>query len=208
MAKAAAATKSEDRVKLARTTLLEGVGREIAESFPGLTRLAGQIVAAMYIADGPLSMDELSRELGRSKSNIFANLRGLEAAGIVTRQREAGARHDSFALRGKYPDVVVGAYVSRLRRVVVDKVQLSSRALLLLGDDHSDEARALRTKLTDLKAKYERVALLFESIIPGADGPIDLEALLDVVPMDMITSLAAAARIALGLAEKPTKKHR
>ena len=208
MAKAAAATKSEDRVKLARTTLLEGVGREIAESFPGLTRLAGQIVAAMYIADGPLSMDELSRELGRSKSNIFANLRGLEAAGIVTRQREAGARHDSFALRGKYPDVVVGAYVSRLRRVVVDKVQLSSKALLLLGDDHSDEARALRTKLTDLKAKYERFALLFESIIPGADGPIDLEALLDVVPMDMITSLAAAARIALGLAEKPTKKNR
>ncbi len=202
MAKASAATKSEDRVKLARTTLLEGVGREIAESFPGLTRLAGQIVAAMYISDGPLSMDELSRELGRSKSNIFANLRGLEAAGIVTRQRESGARHDSFALRGKYPDVVVGAYVSRLRRVVVDKVQLSSKALDLLGDDDSVDARALRAKLKDLKAKYERFAMLFESIIPGADGPIDLEALLDVVPMDMITSLAGAARIALGLGDK------
>ena len=208
MAKAAAATKSEDRVKLARTTLLEGVGREIAESFPGLTRLAGQIVAAMYISDGPLSMDELSRELGRSKSNIFANLRGLEAAGIVTRQREAGARHDSFALRGKYPDVVVGAYVSRLRRVVVDKVQLSQKALDLLGDDDTADARALRAKLKDLKAKYERFAMLFESVIPGADGPIDLEALLDVVPMDLITSLAAAARIALGLSDKPTKKPR
>ncbi len=211
MAKAAAGergTKSEDRVRLARTTLLEGVGREIAESFPGLTRLAGQIVAAMYISDGPLSMDELSRELGRSKSNIFANLRGLEAAGIVTRQREAGARHDSFALRGKYPDVVVGAYVSRLRRVVVDKVQLSQKALDLLGDDDTADARALRAKLKDLKAKYERFAMLFESVIPGADGPIDLEALLDVVPMDLITSLAAAARIALGLTDKPAKKTR
>jgi len=202
MAKSAAATKTEDRVKLARTTLLEGVGREIAESFPGLTRLAGQIVAALYISDGPLSMDELSRELGRSKSNIFANLRGLEAAGIVTRQREAGARHDSFALRGKYPDVVVGAYVSRLRRVVIDKVQLSSKALDLLGDDDTEEARALRSKLRDLKAKYERFAMLFENVIPGADGPIDLEALLDVVPMDTVLSLASAARQALGLGEK------
>jgi DNA-binding transcriptional regulator GbsR (MarR family) len=206
MAKAATTAKAEDRVKLARTTLLEGVGREIAESFPGLTRLAGQIVAAMYISDGPLSMDELSRELGRSKSNIFANLRGLEAAGIVTRQREAGARHDSFALRGKYPDVVVGAYVSRLRRVVVDKVQLSQRSLELLGDDDSPEANALRAKLRDLKAKYERFAMIFESVIPGADGPIDLEALLDVVPMDMILSLASAARVALGLTDRPKKR--
>lgn len=205
MAKAAAATKSEDRVKLARSTLLEGVGREIAESFPGLTRLAGQIVAAMYIEGVPLSMDELSRELGRSKSNIFANLRGLEAAGIVTRQREAGARHDSFALRGKYPDVVVGAYVSRLRRVVVDKVQLSSKALDLLGDDDSEDARALRAKLQELKAKYERFAMIFENVIPGADGPIDLEALLDVVPMETVLSLASAARSALGLAEKKPK---
>src|SRR5580765_8579901 len=93
-----------DPVAFARKTLLEGVGAEVAASFPGITRLGGQIVAALYLSDVPRSMDELSAELGRSKSNIFANLRGLEAAGIVERRRAAGSRHDAFALRGKYPD--------------------------------------------------------------------------------------------------------
>ena len=203
MSKAAIFAKNEDRVKLARETLLEGVGKEIADSFPGLTRLAGQIVAALYLSDDPLSMDELSRELGRSKSNVFANLRGLEAAGIAVRQREAGARHDRFALRGKYPDVIVGAYVSRLRRVVVDKVQLSQRSLEILGDDdHSEEAEGLRKRLKDLRAKYEKFATLFENVMPGADGPIDLEAILNALPMEVVLAIANATRAAIGLKER------
>src|ERR1700729_1098122 len=108
------------QVALARRTLLEGVGEEVADSFPGITRLGGQIVAALYLTDEPRSMDELSAELGRSKSNIFANLRGLEEAGIVRRKREPGERFDTFALSGKYPDVIIGAYLGRLRRVVAD----------------------------------------------------------------------------------------
>src|SRR5260370_29187748 len=122
-----------DPVAAARTAVLDGVGREIAASFPGITRLGGQIVAALYLADAPLSMDALSEDLGRSKSNIFANLPRLEGAGIVARHRASGTRHDTFALRGKYPDVVVGAYLSRLRRVVLDKVSLCNRALAMLG---------------------------------------------------------------------------
>ena len=124
----------DPRVAAARQALLEGVGAEIAASFPGITRLGGQVVAALYLADSPRSMDELSLELGRSKSNIFANLRGLEAAGIIERRREAGARHDSYTLRGKYPDVIIGAYIARLRRVGHDKQILSRRALGLLVD--------------------------------------------------------------------------
>jgi len=58
-------------------------------------------------------MDALCEELGRSKSNIFANLRGLERPGSSSDARNAGSRHDAFALRGKYPDIVVAAYLSR-----------------------------------------------------------------------------------------------
>lgn len=187
-----------DRVAQARSAVLDGVGREVAASFPGITRLGGQIVAALYLADRPLSMDALSEELGRSKSNIFANLRGLEAAGIIERRRSAGSRHDAFALRGKYPDVVVGAYLSRLRRVVRDKVNLCTRALDLLGDAGGDEADAMREKLTSLQRKYERFATVFE-LVPVADGPIDLEEVLDGLPENMLGTVATMAKRALGL---------
>lgn len=182
---------------LARRTLLEGVGAEVAASFPGITRLGGQIVAALYLADAPRSMDALSLELGRSKSNIFANLRGLEAAGIVERQRESGARYDTYALRGKYPDVIIGAYVGRLRRVVADKRALCARSLALLGDAEGAEADALRAKLHKLAGTYERFADLF-AMLPLMDGPLDLEAIIDGLPKTVLTALAAVARRALG----------
>jgi DNA-binding transcriptional regulator GbsR (MarR family) len=188
-----------DPVALARRTLLEGVGAEVAASFPGITRLGGQVVAALYLAEGARSMDELSAELGRSKSNIFANLRGLEAAGIVEHHREAGARHDRYRLRGKYPDVVIGAYIARLRRVVADKRALVRRSRELLGDARGPEANAVRAKLDGLGATYDRFAELFE-MLPPLDGPLDLEAIIDGLPRVALDAIVAVARKALGLA--------
>jgi len=184
---------TSDPIARARRAVLDGVGREVAASFPGITRLGGQIVAALYLADEPLSMDALSEELGRSKSNIFANLRGLEGAGIVERRRASGSRHDAFALRGKYPDIVVGAYLSRLRRVVLDKVNLCARALGMLGETGGSEADKLREKLTALQRKYERFAMVFE-LVPIADGPIDLEEVLDGLTPEMLGAIATMAK--------------
>lgn len=194
-----------DPVSQARAAVLEGVGREVAASFPGITRLGGQIVAALYLADEARTMDELSDELGRSKSNIFANLRALEAAGIVERRRASGSRSDTFALRGKYPDVVVGAYLSRLRRVVVDKVNLCTRALDMLGDARGKEADALRQKLGALLRKYERFAKVFD-MLPFGDGPIDLEEILDELSQGLLVLLNQAAVISTRSSFRPMNK--
>jgi DNA-binding transcriptional regulator GbsR (MarR family) len=151
-------------------------------------------------------MDDLSVELGRSKSNIFANMRGLEAAGIVERSRSAGARRDAYALRGKYPDVIIGAYIARLRRVVADKRALSRRALEILEGVRGAEAGALRHRLTKLAEKYERFGILFDDLLPGVEGPIDLEALLDSLPASVLRLIARVARRALGLGPRPVLK--
>jgi DNA-binding transcriptional regulator GbsR (MarR family) len=194
-----AKSPSSDPVALARKTLLEGVGREVADSFPGTTRLGGQIVAALYLADAPRSMDELSAELGRAKSNIFANLRGLERAGIVEKHREEGARHDTFSLRGRYPDVIIGAYLGRLRRVVADKQALCQRTLEILGTAKGAEADAIRDRMHTLARKYDKFAVLFAELLPALDGPLDLEALVEALPTAVLSTLAGVARRAMGL---------
>jgi DNA-binding transcriptional regulator GbsR (MarR family) len=192
-----------ERLEAARVAMLEGVGQEIASSFPGITRLGGQIVAALYISDGPQSMDALSEELGRSKSNIFTNLKALEGAGIVERRRAAGARHDSYALTGPYPDVIIGAYIARLRRVVADKRALTQRALTLLGDAQGPEADALRRRLRDLQRKYELFARMFSLFGTTIDGPVDLEALLTSIPPNTMQMLAEMVKTALGASDTP-----
>ena len=185
-----------DRVTLARRALLEGVGAEVAASFPGITRLGGQVVAALYLSDTPHSMDSLAAELGCSKSNIFGNLRALRSAGVVERRREPGSRHDMYLLEGPYPDVIIGAYVDRLRRMVFDKVALSDRALAILGDATGTEADALRERLVVLRRKYALFGDIFQKVLPAVEGPIDLERLLSRVPLgvfDAITELAKDA---------------
>ena len=203
----ARASLPTEAVALARRTLLEGVGAEVADSFPGITRLGGQVVAALYLAESPRSMDELSAELGRSKSNIFANLRGLEAAGIVEHHREAGARHDRYRLRGKYPVLVIGAYVARLRRVVADKRALVRSSREILGDARGPEASALRAKLDALGGTYDRFAELFE-MLPAMDGPLDLEAIINGLPRVALDALVGVVRKALGFAGVKTAAKR
>ena len=126
--------------------------------------------------------------------------------GIVERHRASGTRHDTFALRGKYPDVVVGAYLTRLRRVVLDKVNLCNRALGQLGDAEGPEADGLREKLTSLQRKYERFAAVFAEIIPVAEGPVDLEDLIDNIPSAMMGVFSSMARRALGLTPRALDK--
>jgi DNA-binding transcriptional regulator GbsR (MarR family) len=187
----------DDPVKATRRTLLDGVGAEVVASFPGITRLGGQIVAALWLADGSLSMDELSAQLGRSKSNIFSNLRALEGAGIVEKQRARGTRHDVFALRGPYPDVIIGAYLAKLRRVIADKQELSRRALRMLGDARGAQAEALRARVDALGRKYDRFSIVFEELMPATDGPVDLESLIGQVPGKLIRAIGALTRRAL-----------
>jgi HTH-type transcriptional regulator, osmoprotectant uptake regulator len=194
-----------DAVAQARRALLEGVGKEVAASFPGITRLGGQIVAALYLADAPRSMDQLSVELGRSKSNVFSNLRALQAAQIVDRRREPGARHDTYALRGAYPDVIVGAYLARLRSVVTDKRELVVRAHALLGQDESAEALALRQRLAELGRKYALFADVFDQLLPGLEGPIDLERMFKALPIGLLATIAELARAAIDLRQRAAR---
>jgi DNA-binding transcriptional regulator GbsR (MarR family) len=184
----------DDPVGATRRTLLDGVGAEVVASFPGITRLGGQIVAALYLSDGPQSMDALSEMLGRSKSNIFSNLRALEAAGIVEKKRVRGKRHDVFALRGPYPDVIIGAYLAKLRRVIADKQDLSRRAMRMLGNARGAEADALRTRIDALGRKYERFGVVFQELMPDTDGPVDLERLIQHVPTKLLRAVAALTR--------------
>ena len=167
---------SRDPVAVARKTLLEGVGAEIAASFPGITRLGGQIVAALYLSDVPRSMDELSAELGRSKSNIFANLRGLEAAGIVAAAPRGGRALRHILASREVPRRHHRRLPRRLRRVVADKQALCQRTLEILGTAKGPEADAIRDRMHTLARKYDKFAILFSELLPALDGPLDLEA--------------------------------
>ena len=77
----------DEAVQRERAAFVDVVGTEIGAIWSNVTRLGGQCVAALYLWGEPRSMDDLADELGRSKSNVFTNLKALESLGIVRRAR-------------------------------------------------------------------------------------------------------------------------
>ena len=144
-------------------------------------------------------MDELSAELGRSKSNIFANLRGLEAAGIV--EHHQGGR---LPARPLSPARQVsgrrhrGLYHSPPARGL-GQARLVRESREILGDARTPEAMALRQKLDGLGGTYDRFAELFE-VLPAMDGPLDLEAVIVGLPKVALDGIVVVLRKALGFA--------
>ena len=88
-----------------------------------------------------------------------------QAAGIVERRREPGSRHDTFALRGSYPDVVIGAYIARLRRVVAD----GGMGRVYEGIDKQTNTRIAVKVLHNDVAKDERGLVFVTDKVCGLD---------------------------------------
>ena len=162
-----------------RALFVDTVGTEISAIWRNVTRLGGQCVAALYLWDAPRSMDDLSEELGRSKSNVFANLRALESLGIVRRVRVAGSARDHFALAAEYPDVLVVAFARHLGRTLHDK----SSELFAIADRlrplaRNEGDRVLAARVRSLGDTYAAVAELIDGLLPDPGKPTDLLSIL------------------------------
>ena len=162
-----------------RALFVDTVGTEISAIWRNVTRLGGQCVAALFLWDAPRSMDDLSEELGRSKSNVFANLRALESLGIVRRVRVAGSARDHFELAAEYPDVLVVAFARHLGHTLHDKSsELTAIAERLGPLARNDDERALAARVQSLGDTYAAVAELIDGLLPDPGKPTDLLSIL------------------------------
>ena len=79
---------------------------------------------------------------------------------------------------------------------------LVERSLELLGDATGPEADVLRERLDELGRKYALFGEVFDKLLPGLEGPIDLERLVRKIPRDVIKSLAGLVQSAVSLGKR------
>lgn len=169
------------------------VGSEISAIWRNVTRLGGQCVAALYLEAGPLSMDELATRLGRSKSNVFSNLRALESLGIVRRVRVEASARDHYALAGAYPDVIMLAFVRKLSDSLADKsrdLRAIAERMAARGADETEKVARVR----HLGDTYAQAGAVLEAVLPPPGQSLDLGALLGRVPPDLVRQVARMLR--------------
>ncbi len=77
-----------------RDNFVESIGK-LSESL-GLSRIAGQLYALLYISGSPLSLDDIVETLKVSKGNVSVNIRELEKWGAVRKIWVKGSRKDFY----------------------------------------------------------------------------------------------------------------
>lgn len=178
-----------------REAFIDVVGTEISAIWRSVTRLGGQVVAAMILWDEPRSMDDLAEELGRSKSNVFNNLKALESLGIVRRARVAGSARDYYELAGEYPDVLVVAFARHLSHTLADKsAELGAMADTLAALGKADDAEALAGRVSRVGESYRAASRLIDGLLPGAGEPNDLVSIIRRITPDLVKQVVTLLR--------------
>jgi len=182
-----------------RAQFVDLVGTEISAIWRNVTRLGGQCVAALYLSDAPLSMDDLATQLGRSKSNVFANLKALQSLGIVRRVRVAGSARDHFELAAQYPDVLVIAFARHLSHTLKDKsTGLGSISGRLDALARGPREKDVATRVARLSETYAAVGALIDGLLPPAGQPHDLVTILGRVDPGLVGEAMAVLRAQRG----------
>jgi DNA-binding transcriptional regulator GbsR (MarR family) len=82
----------------------------------GGSRVAGQLLGILLLAEAPLSLDELADRLAVSKPSVSINARHLEQKGLAVRVSYPGDRRDHYSLAPDLPASTFRARVESLAR--------------------------------------------------------------------------------------------
>lgn len=143
--------------------MVEAGGRT-ALSF-GLPRLFGQIYMLLYLSDKPLSLDELTEQLGVSKASVSIAGRKLESWSAVKKVWVRGDRRDYYEAELDFRKVLNnGLLASFSKKLESARVQIE-RSFELLEQATYDPVRKefLRERLQLAEKRRKRIASVLDN---------------------------------------------
>ena len=106
---------------------LQGAGKISSALLGMINKVGGQIYALLFLADEPLSLDEIAERLSVSKSNVSINIRLLEEYDLVKQVWIRGSRKDYYAARRAYPKKVLKDFLEKIQGTLSDAVTTIER---------------------------------------------------------------------------------
>lgn len=146
---------------------VDGMGAAAATSGV-LSQLQGRIFGLLYLQPGALSLDEITAELGQSKSNVSVAIRGLSDWQLVRLVPVAGSRKDHYEAATDFWRVVQEILERRYRwnlRQVLAATEETKRAL-------TPPAAGTEAAATDafLRARLDAVESFFGAMDAGVSA--------------------------------------
>ena len=162
-------------------TFIQGAGKVSSALLGMINKAGGQIYALLFLSDEPLSLDEISKRLGISKSNVSINIRLLEDFSLVRKVWVKGSRKDFYAAERVYPKKVVGDFLGKIRGTIGDAITTIERtrakateAKVLLDGSHRDKIDFILQQLTLIGLFYYAANNFFDDFFAGKPINVDL----------------------------------
>lgn len=136
-----------------------GIG-ELAAGM-GISRVAAQLYALLYLSNRPLSLDEMVEGLKVSKGNVSLNIRALERWGAVKKSWKRGSRKDYYQAELDVLKIIIPRLKEGIKKrlaIVRDLVEQMEEGLKKAKRGVEEET--LRTFSERMKMVKETCALL------------------------------------------------
>jgi DNA-binding transcriptional regulator GbsR (MarR family) len=143
----------------------------------GVGKVMAEIQALLYLSSRPLCLDEMSKRLKTSRSNVSLNVRALQDLGVVRKVIIPGNRKDFYTAETELGLVARRLAAAKKRRELDPALEVVSRAIDAAnaaasgaagktGGNGSVDAERLR----NLRELMEKINGIFEMFIDDKTG--------------------------------------
>lgn len=157
----------------------DGIGAAAATSGV-LSPLQGRIFGVLYLAEHPLSLDEIAAALGQSKSNVSITIRGLLEWHLVRRVPTPGSRKDHYEATTDFVRAMHELVERRFRWCVRQVLTATREAERVLERAPGESGRFAAKRLEALRTFFAALDVGFSAFTDGK--PLDPASLIRVLP--------------------------
>ena len=152
----------KETLEKARERIIETIAQNI--HLYGLTPSAGRQYGTMFFHNEPLTLDDMTEELGMSKTSMSTSVRALSDLKLVERAWKRGVRKDLYQVKEDWYQSFIDLFSTKWRRSislhsVAVKKSLNEMKVLYENEDISDDLKDILVK--DI-AKLEYMRDYFE----------------------------------------------
>ncbi|WP_404458696.1 GbsR/MarR family transcriptional regulator [Oceanobacillus kapialis] len=134
----------------------------------GLTPLEARLFAYLYLYGKPLTLDEMSEALGKSKTSMSTGVRALSESNLVTRVWKKGVRKDLYQANTQLFKSFMNSYINKwIDAAIHQKDALAETNLSIereLSKSEKLELKEIKHKLQDIINFHTEVELLFRQM--------------------------------------------
>lgn len=150
----------DEQLLEAKEHFAQGISR--ISNFWGFPKALGAIYAAIYLAENPLSLDEIARQAGISKGAASIHVRNLERLKVVQKEIKLGDRKDYYVAQTDFWDIVKNILKQREQPEFDQALSTVSKSLALVEEsldkgENPDLATLYKDRMMAIKGFFDQV---------------------------------------------------